>query len=95
MHSLPFAQPGRFWKGNLHTHCTASDGRYELSETCRRYREAGYDFVSITDHFLPRYDFPLTDTRPYRSTALRLSSAPSCTPSLKRPSWGASGTSWL
>lgn len=67
MHSLPFAQPGRFWKGNLHTHCTASDGRYELSETCRRYREAGYDFVSITDHFLPRYDFPLTDTRPYRA----------------------------
>jgi hypothetical protein len=67
MHNLPFAAPGRFWKGNLHTHTTASDGRYSVEETCWRYREAGYDFVAITDHFLPRYDFPLTDTRSYRT----------------------------
>ena len=26
MHALPFDKPGRFWKGNLHTHSTLSDG---------------------------------------------------------------------
>lgn len=66
MHRLPFAQPGRFWKGNLHTHSTASDGSYSVEEVCQRYREAGYDFVVLTDHFLQRYGFPLTDTRPFR-----------------------------
>ena len=64
---LPFAQPGRFWKGNLHTHSTRSDGRGSPEEVCRRYREAGYDFISVTDHFLPSYDFPITDTRSFRT----------------------------
>lgn len=67
MHNLPFQQPGHFWKGNLHTHCTASDGRYPVEETCHRYREAGYDFIAMTDHFMRRYDFPLTDTRSFRT----------------------------
>ena len=67
MHSLPFDLPGRFWKGNLHTHSTVSDGQYDPAEVCRRYEEAGYDFISLTDHFLPRYGFPITDTRPYRN----------------------------
>ena len=22
----PFSTPGRFWRGNLHTHCNRSDG---------------------------------------------------------------------
>jgi len=67
MQLSPFARPGRFWKGNLHTHSTASDGTQTAEETCRRYREADYDFVAITDHFLARYDFPITDSRPFRS----------------------------
>lgn len=62
-----FAQPGSFWKGNLHTHSTASDGAYDPDEVCRRYQEAGYDFLSLTDHFLPAYDYPLTDTRAHRT----------------------------
>ena len=66
MKQLPFNQPGRFWKGNLHTHCTASDGTLSAEVVCQRYREAGYDFLAITDHFMQRYDFPITDTRPYR-----------------------------
>jgi len=67
MHSLPFSLPGRFWKGNLHTHSTLSDGTCSVEEVCRRYREAGYDFMALTDHFLERYNFPLADTRPYRT----------------------------
>ncbi len=66
MDRLPFAQPGRFWRGNLHTHSTCSDGRRPPEEVVRAYRERGYDFLAITDHFLERYGFPIVDTRPYR-----------------------------
>ncbi|WMT90453.1 PHP domain-containing protein [Pelagibacterium sp. H642] len=58
-----FSAPGRFFKGNLHTHSDRSDGALSPEEVCRRYRAAGYDFLAITDHFLRQYDFPLTDTR--------------------------------
>lgn len=62
-----FDLPGRFFKGNLHTHSTLSDGTLEPGEVCRRYREAGYDFICLSDHFLPVYDFRVSDTRPYRT----------------------------
>jgi histidinol phosphatase-like PHP family hydrolase len=62
-----FAAPGRFYKGNLHTHSTRSDGKLAPEEVCRRYRERGYDFLCLSDHFLANYDFPLTDTTPYRT----------------------------
>ena len=67
MTALPFELPGRFWRGNLHTHSDRSDGALPPAETARVYREAGYDFVSITDHFRPEYGFPMTDTRDLRS----------------------------
>ena len=65
--TVVFDQPGRFFKGNLHTHSTRSDGRYEPAEVCRIYRDAGYDFIALTDHFLPQYEFPVTDTSAYRT----------------------------
>ncbi len=34
---------------------------------CRTYREAGYDFLALTDHFRPEHDWPVTDTRPFRT----------------------------
>lgn len=64
---MTFDLPGRFWRGNLHTHSNASDGALSPAETAAVYRDAGYDFVAITDHFRPEYDFPLTDTRDLRS----------------------------
>jgi len=67
MQNLPFDKPGRFWRGNLHTHSNNSDGRLSPEAVCQLYREAGYDFLSITDHFMKRYEFPLTDTQPYQS----------------------------
>lgn len=67
MRNLPFGRPGRFWRGNLHTHSNASDGALPPDEVCRIYREAGYDFVALTDHFRPKYGFPLTDTRSLRT----------------------------
>ena len=57
-----FTQPGRFWRGNLHTHSTRSDGRLPPEQVAAFYREAGYDFLAITDHFQERYGYPITDT---------------------------------
>jgi hypothetical protein len=62
-----FAAPGRFYKGNLHTHSSRSDGRLEPDEVCRQYRERGYDFLCLSDHFLENYAFPVVDTRPFRA----------------------------
>jgi hypothetical protein len=67
MHTLPFGLPGRFWRGNLHTHSTRSDGKLSPEAVCQLYRTAGYDFISLTDHFLERYSYPLVDTRGYRT----------------------------
>lgn len=67
MINLPFRRPGRFWRGNLHTHSDRSDGALSPEDIGRRYREAGYDFLAITDHFRAKYEFPLTDTRPLRT----------------------------
>jgi hypothetical protein len=67
MQDLPFDRPGRFWRGNLHTHTKRSDGALSPEQACRRYQEAGYDFLAITDHFRAKYGFPLTDTRKLRS----------------------------
>ncbi|MGV9277749.1 CehA/McbA family metallohydrolase [Streptomyces griseosporeus] len=64
---VPFGLPGRFWRGNLHTHSDRSDGALSPEETARHYRDAGYDFLAITDHFRAEYGFPLTDTRPLHS----------------------------
>jgi hypothetical protein len=61
-----FTAPGRFFRGNLHTHSTRSDGVLPPEEVCRRYRAHGYDFLSLTDHFIGRFGYPITDTTPFR-----------------------------
>ena len=66
MNKLPFSSPWRFYKGNLHTHCTRFDGDYSVQEVVCRYRDEGYGFLAISDHFLERYDYPGTDTRHFR-----------------------------
>ncbi len=48
--SDPFSIAGQWFKGNLHVHTTASDGRMTPQETVASYAEHGYDFLSITDH---------------------------------------------
>ena len=62
-----FTAPGKFHRGNLHTHSTRSDGALAPDEVCRRYQAEGYDFIALTDHFVGMYDYPITDTTPYRS----------------------------
>ena len=71
-----FSAPGRFYKGNIHTHSTKSDGKKSPEEVVAAYQTRGYDFISLTDHFLPESHFRLgaegfirvTDTTALRST---------------------------
>ncbi|MCK9266535.1 CehA/McbA family metallohydrolase [bacterium] len=46
----PFERKGNWYKGNLHTHTTNSDGVFSPEEICKLYKEQGYDFIAITDH---------------------------------------------
>ncbi len=64
-----FTAPGQFYRGNLHTHSTRSDGVLPPEEVCRRYQDEGYDFIALTDHFVGLYDYPITDTTSCRNEA--------------------------
>jgi hypothetical protein len=46
----PFSQPGRWFKGCLHTHSDASDGRRTPEQVVDWYRQRGYHFLALTDH---------------------------------------------
>jgi len=62
----PFSAPGRFWRGNLHTHSDLSDGALPLDEVVNRYKAVGYDFVLISEHFCDHFNWPIADTRHLR-----------------------------
>ena len=46
----PFEVAGKWYKGNVHTHSTLSDGTKTPNALVEIYSEAGYNFLSITDH---------------------------------------------
>ena len=46
----PFKLAGNWYRGNLHTHTTDSDGVKTPAEMAEHYYENGYDFLCITDH---------------------------------------------
>jgi hypothetical protein len=64
---VPFSLPGRFWRGNLHTHSTLSDGALAPERAIEAYKDAGYDFIQLSDHFMERFNWPIADTRRWRS----------------------------
>lgn len=41
---------GNFYKSNLHTHTTFSDGAWTLEETKKNYMDKGYSIIAFTDH---------------------------------------------
>lgn len=63
----PFSLPGRFWRGNLHTHSTLSDGALAPDQVVDAYKTAGYDFMMLSDHFIGNFNWPIADTRKLRS----------------------------
>jgi hypothetical protein len=67
MQLSPFSLPGRFWRGNLHTHSNLSDGALEPRAVTDAYKKAGYDFMMLSEHFIDRFSWPIADTRSHRS----------------------------
>lgn len=58
----PYSVRTHSYKGQLHSHSTRSDGSSTPSEVVTNYKNAGYDFVSITDH-MQNYNDPKDLTR--------------------------------
>jgi len=46
----PYDFPGKWYKGNLHSHTTESDGCLTPAEVVDWYSKHEYSFLSITDH---------------------------------------------
>lgn len=63
----PFSLPGRFWRGNIHTHTNQSDGVLSPEAVVEAYKNAGYDFLQLSEHFIEHYNWPINDTRKFRS----------------------------
>jgi hypothetical protein len=57
---------GRFFRGNLHCHSNRSDGLRKPEDVAAAYRDAGYDFICLSDHFEAEYGWRVTDTRHLR-----------------------------
>jgi hypothetical protein len=49
--SDPFSAPGRWYRACLHAHTTNSDGTMPADSLVRHYRTAGFDALTITDHW--------------------------------------------
>ena len=54
-----FSECGNWYKGNLHSHTTNSDGHLTPAESVRMFRDHGYSFLAFTDH--DRYSDYRTD----------------------------------
>ena len=47
----PYSHLHKHWfRGNLHTHSNKSDGKLSPKDVIKRYSQAGYNFLAITDH---------------------------------------------
>jgi len=46
----PFEAEGKWFKGNIHTHTSNSDGAWSPDRVSVEYWENGYNFIFITDH---------------------------------------------
>lgn len=75
-----FPTSGKFYKANLHSHSTVSDGKHTPKEMMEYYKEHGYDILALTDHellvdhselnqedflLLPGYEYAFIEDVPY------------------------------
>lgn len=71
---------GRFYKANLHSHSTVSDGANTPEEMKACYKSCGYSILALTDHellvdhsgldedgflMLPGYEYAIVEDKPY------------------------------
>ena len=67
MRIAPFSTPGRFWRGNLHTHCDASDGALSRPRWSRPTSAPAMISCSSPTISSSSFDWPIADTRAFRS----------------------------
>ena len=65
---------GKFYKANMHTHTTISDGKLSPEEIKESYKEKGYSIVAYTDHevIIPHNDLRDEDFLPITSFELSI-----------------------
>ena len=51
MRVISILSEGHYYRGNLHGHSTFSDGHDSPEEVIRLYRQAGYDFTCLSEHY--------------------------------------------
>lgn len=56
-----FPQSGKFYKANLHSHCTVSDGKLTAEEMKQEYLAKDYSVIAFTDHWFFVTHNELTD----------------------------------
>lgn len=49
----PFSLPGKWFKGNLHSHSAYGDGQSTREEVIDWYQSRGYHFLALTEHRIP------------------------------------------
>lgn len=49
---MGLSRAGNWYKGNLHSHSTNSDGAYHPQQVVKIYREQGYHFLCLSEHDL-------------------------------------------
>jgi uncharacterized protein (TIGR03437 family) len=52
----PYVLRANVYKGQMHAHSTRSDGTQDPATVVAAYRDAGYDFMALTDHDTPGPD---------------------------------------
>ena len=45
-----FKNNGNWYKGNLHSHTTVSDGKMTPEQSVEVYKEHGYHFLALSEH---------------------------------------------
>ena len=45
-----FKNNGNWYKGNLHSHTTVSDGKMTPEQSVEVYKEHGYNFLALSEH---------------------------------------------
>jgi hypothetical protein len=68
----PAREPGRWWKGNLHTHSFWSDGDDFPESIADWYKTNGYHFLALSDHnIMQQGQRWITVTNADRNSALK------------------------
>ena len=52
MKKFLLSESGKFYKANLHSHSTYSDGKLTPEQMKKAYMEKGYSIIAFTDHNL-------------------------------------------